>query len=84
MMADVNRASLHGGVLLGGVSIGAFLLTLFVARRFIGRPTRTLLAAARRWRDGDLGTPVPGEDSPFGVWPARRRLQRHGRRAGAP
>ncbi len=63
MMADVNRATLHGGVLLGGVSIGAFLLTLFVARRFIGRPTRTLLAAARRWRDGDLGTPVPGKDS---------------------
>jgi signal transduction histidine kinase/CheY-like chemotaxis protein len=63
MMADVNRATLHGGVLLGGVSIGAFLLTLFVARRFIGQPTRTLLAAARRWRDGDLGTPVPGEDS---------------------
>ena len=67
-MADVNRASLRGGVLLGGVSIGALLLTLFVARRFIGRPTRTLLAAARRWRDGDLGTPVPGEDprSEFG------------------
>ncbi len=63
MMADINRTSLHAGLLFAGVFIGAFLLTLFVARRFIGRPTRELLAAARRWREGDLGTPVRGEDT---------------------
>ena len=63
MMADIDRATLRGGLLLGGVAIGAFLLTLFVARRFIGRPTRALLAAAHRWREGDLGTPVQGEDT---------------------
>ncbi|HME20667.1 MAG TPA: response regulator [Acetobacteraceae bacterium] len=63
MMADINRASLRGGLLLAGVAIGALLLTLFVARRFIARPTRALLAAARRWREGDLATPVHGEDA---------------------
>ena len=68
MMADINRTSLHAGLLFAGVFIGAFILTLFVARRFIGRPTRELLAAARRWREGDLATPVRGEDprSEFG------------------
>ena len=30
------------GCCCGAVSVGAFLLTLFVARRFIGRPTREL------------------------------------------
>jgi signal transduction histidine kinase/CheY-like chemotaxis protein len=63
MMADIDRATLRGGLLLGVVAVGAFLLTLFVARRFIGRPTRALLAAAHRWREGDLGTPVQGQDT---------------------
>jgi signal transduction histidine kinase/ActR/RegA family two-component response regulator len=63
MMADVNRTSLRAGLLFVAVSIAAFVLTLFVARRFIGRPTRELLAAARRWREGDLTTPVRGEDA---------------------
>jgi signal transduction histidine kinase/ActR/RegA family two-component response regulator len=68
MMADINRTSLRAGLLFVAVSIGAFLLTLFIARRFIGRPTRELLAAARRWREGNLTTPVRGEDgrSEFG------------------
>jgi signal transduction histidine kinase/CheY-like chemotaxis protein len=63
MTADINRASLRAGLLLALVAVGAFLVTLFIARRFIGQPTRALLAAARRWREGDLGTPVQGEDS---------------------
>ncbi len=68
LMGDINRASLRGGLLLGAVAIGAFLLTLFVARRFIGRPTRELLEAARRWRAGDLTATAPGQDerSEFG------------------
>jgi signal transduction histidine kinase/CheY-like chemotaxis protein len=68
MMADINHATLHGSMLLGVVGIGAFLLTLLMARRFIGEPTRALLAAARRWREGDLGTPVHSGDmrSEFG------------------
>jgi signal transduction histidine kinase/CheY-like chemotaxis protein len=62
-MVDINRASRNGGLLLAGVAAAALLLTMFVARRFIGRPTRALLEAARRWRGGDLGTPVRGEDA---------------------
>jgi signal transduction histidine kinase/CheY-like chemotaxis protein len=68
LMTDINRASLRGGLLLGIVAIGAFLVTLFVARRFIGRPTKELLEAARRWRAGDLTARAPGQDetSEFG------------------
>jgi signal transduction histidine kinase/CheY-like chemotaxis protein len=63
LMSDINRASLRGGLLLGVVAIGAFLLTLSVARRFIGRPTRELLEAARRWQAGDLTATAPGQDA---------------------
>ena len=68
LMTDINRASIRGGLLLGAVTIGAFLVTLFVARRFIGRPTKELLEAARRWRAGDLTARAPGPDetSEFG------------------
>jgi signal transduction histidine kinase/CheY-like chemotaxis protein len=68
LMTDINRASLRGALLLGIVAIGAFLVTLFVARRFVGRPTRELLEAARRWRAGDLTARAPGQDerSEFG------------------
>jgi signal transduction histidine kinase/ActR/RegA family two-component response regulator len=68
MMGDINRATLRGGILLVTVALVAFLLTLLVARRFIGRPTRELLDAARRWREGDLGTPARYADqrSEFG------------------
>jgi signal transduction histidine kinase/ActR/RegA family two-component response regulator len=68
MMEDINRATVRGGLLLGAVTIGAFLITLLMARRFISRPTRELLAAARRWREGDLGARMhPGDTrSEFG------------------
>ena len=68
MMGDINRATLRGGILLAVVALGAFLLTLVVARRFIGRPTRELLQAARRWREGDLEIPARYTDqrSEFG------------------
>ena len=68
MMAEINRTALRGAALIGVVAAIAFVLTLFVARRFIGRPTRKLVAAARRWREGDLGTQVHSDDqlSEFG------------------
>jgi signal transduction histidine kinase/CheY-like chemotaxis protein len=68
LMTDINRASLRGALLLVAVAIGAFLVTLFIARRFIGRPTKELLEAARRWRAGDLTARAPGQDerSEFG------------------
>jgi len=67
LMTDINRTSLRGGLLLIAVAIGAFLLTLLVARRFIGRPTGELLEAARRWRAGDLSARAPrrGQRSEF-------------------
>jgi len=63
LMADINRASLRGALLLSVVAIGAFLVTLFVARRFIGRPTRELLEAVRRWRAGDTTARAPAQDA---------------------
>jgi signal transduction histidine kinase/ActR/RegA family two-component response regulator len=68
LMADINQASLRGGLLLIAVAIGAFILTLTLARRFIGRPTKELLEAARRWRAGDLTATAPDQDqrSEFG------------------
>ncbi|HEY7580303.1 MAG TPA: histidine kinase dimerization/phospho-acceptor domain-containing protein, partial [Acetobacteraceae bacterium] len=68
MMAEINRTALHGAALIAVVAIIAFVLTLFVARRFIGRPTRELVATARRWREGNLSARVHSEDqlSEFG------------------
>jgi signal transduction histidine kinase len=54
LMADIERAVLHGTLLLAAVSAAVFGLTLLVARRFIANPTHALLATARRWREGDL------------------------------
>ncbi len=84
LMADINRASLRGGLLLGAVAIAAFLVTLFIARRFIGRPTKELLEAARRWRAGDLTAPRTWPGREVGVRPDRHRLQRSGPHACPP
>jgi len=68
LMADIERALLHGALLLGAVCLLAFGLTLLVARRFIAEPTRSLLEVARRWREGDLTALAPAGDgrSEFG------------------
>jgi C4-dicarboxylate-specific signal transduction histidine kinase len=68
LMAEINRTALHGAALIAVVAIIAFVLTLFVARRFIGGPTRELVAAARRWREGDLNVQLHSDDqiSEFG------------------
>ncbi|WP_270937679.1 cache domain-containing protein, partial [Falsiroseomonas oryzae] len=55
MLGDPQRALVRGAALLLAVALLATLLTLLVARRFITAPTQALLAAARRWREGDLG-----------------------------
>ncbi|MBN8925356.1 MAG: response regulator [Rhodospirillales bacterium] len=54
LMADVDRAMQRSFLLLGIGAVLAFLLTMIVARRFIARPARALLQAARRWREGDM------------------------------
>ncbi len=69
LMGDLRRALSRGALLLGAVSATAFGLTLLVARRSIARPTRALLAVARRWREGDLAARAPeggGGRSEFG------------------
>ncbi len=68
LMGDVERALLRAAALLGTVGLAAFVLTLLVARRFIARPTRNLLAVAKRWREGDLAARAPesGGRSEFG------------------
>lgn len=68
LMSDVGRALRRGGILLGGVMLVVFTLTMMVARRFIAAPTRTLLEAARRWREGELDARAPecGRQSEFG------------------
>jgi signal transduction histidine kinase/ActR/RegA family two-component response regulator len=59
LMGGVERALLRGGLLLAVVSAAAFGLTLLVARRSIALPAQALLAAAKRWREGDLTARAP-------------------------
>jgi signal transduction histidine kinase/ActR/RegA family two-component response regulator len=63
LLRDIERALLQGVLILGSGSLLALGLTLLVARRFITAPTRALLAAARRWRGGDLAARAPGADA---------------------
>ncbi len=68
LMSDINRAMLRGAVLLALVTIVVFALTWFAANRFITRPTSSLVAVARRWREGNLSARAPDYDerSEFG------------------
>ncbi|MBD0270498.1 MAG: HAMP domain-containing protein [Acetobacteraceae bacterium] len=59
LMADVERALWRAAALLGAVGLVAFCLTLWVACCAIARPTRNLLAVAKRWREGDLAARAP-------------------------
>jgi hypothetical protein len=52
LMADINSALWQGAMLLVLVTIAVATLTWIAARRFIGRPTESLVAVARRWRRG--------------------------------
>ncbi|RAI58947.1 ATP-binding protein [Roseicella frigidaeris] len=63
LLHDIRRAMLRGLLITLGGSLLALGLTLLVARRFIARPTEALLAAARRWRAGDLMARAPGADN---------------------
>lgn len=52
--ADIDATSRRGGLLIFAALVLALLIAWLVGRRSIGMPTRRLLAAARRWREGDL------------------------------
>ncbi|WP_090563046.1 ATP-binding protein [Belnapia rosea] len=68
LMGDLEQGLLQGVLLLAGVSLAVFFFTRQVALRFIERPTRILLAVARRWGQGDLAARAPAGDhrSEFG------------------
>ena len=68
LMADINSALWQGAMLLVLVTIAVATLTWIAARRFIGRPTQSLVAVARRWREGHLWARAPDHDerSEFG------------------
>ncbi len=54
MLADLDRTSLQGGLLILAGALLSLVLALFVGHRFVRRPTAALLAAAQRWSSGDL------------------------------
>jgi signal transduction histidine kinase/CheY-like chemotaxis protein len=60
LMGDINHALIRSAIMLGLATVVAILLTLVIARRFIARPTGSLLLAARRWQEGDLSARAPG------------------------
>ncbi|TCZ66641.1 response regulator [Roseicella aquatilis] len=68
LLRDITRASRQSFMIFCFGSLFALGITLLVARRFITRPTNSLLVAARRWQRGDLATRAPGADdgSEFG------------------
>jgi signal transduction histidine kinase/ActR/RegA family two-component response regulator len=54
MLADLDRVTRRGTLLVITGALISLLLALVVGQRFVRRPTATLLAAARRWTCGDL------------------------------
>ena len=54
MMADLDRVTRQGILLMTTGALISLLLALVVGQRFVRRPTEALLAAACRWTAGDL------------------------------
>jgi signal transduction histidine kinase/CheY-like chemotaxis protein len=52
--AGIDEATLQDALVMVIASCGALALVWFTGRRFIFQPTRTLMLAALRWRDGDF------------------------------
>jgi signal transduction histidine kinase/CheY-like chemotaxis protein len=55
LIADIDQASYQNLLVIGAAALVAVVLAWVAGRRFIYRPTETLLHAARKWREGDLG-----------------------------
>lgn len=67
LMGAMALALRRGALLLGLACLVAVGATLLVARQFIAKPTRSLLAVARRWQEGDLDARAPASTgSEFG------------------
>jgi signal transduction histidine kinase/CheY-like chemotaxis protein len=69
MTADIDKASQREIEFAALSTALALVLTMLAARRFIIGPTERLLAAARRWREGDLSAraDVGEQRSEFGA-----------------
>jgi signal transduction histidine kinase/CheY-like chemotaxis protein len=55
LAGELGQTTLRGAIPLTFAALLALALAWATARRFIDRPTRELLSAAQRWRDGDFG-----------------------------
>ena len=56
LTADIDQATFQDLLVISGAALVALILAWVAGRRFIYQPTETLLRAARKWREGDLGT----------------------------
>jgi signal transduction histidine kinase len=54
MLAELDRTTMQGTLLIGAGALISLVLALFVGQRFVRRPTAALLEAAQRWTSGDL------------------------------
>ncbi len=68
LLADIGIAVVRAAILGGLATLAALVITYLAARRFIQRPAGRLLAAAQRWRRGELATraEMQGDRSEFG------------------
>ena len=68
LLAGIGTAVVRAAVLGGLATLAALVITYLAARRFIQRPAGRLLAAAQRWRRGELATraEMQGDRSEFG------------------
>lgn len=66
--AEIDSIALRGALLVGSASLISLVLALAAGEAFIRLPTERLLAAAQRWRVGDLAVRAPTreETSEFG------------------
>jgi signal transduction histidine kinase len=54
MLAELDRTTMQGSLLIATGALASLILALFVGQRFVRQPTEALLEAARRWSSGDL------------------------------
>ncbi|HST75199.1 MAG TPA: ATP-binding protein [Acetobacteraceae bacterium] len=68
LLAEIGASVVRAAVLGGLATLAALVITYLAARRFIQHPAGHLLAAAQRWRRGDLATraDMHGDRSEFG------------------
>ncbi len=64
MLADIDRATWHGTVLIVLGALLSLWLALLVGERFVRKPTAALIEAARRWSSGDLAARADLEEQP--------------------